>query len=51
MDPKVTTETARFVEKRAYSKPELVEYGNVRELTRGASTKSLDFMSTTRQIV
>ena len=34
--------------KRAYSKPMLVEYGNVRELTRGAGTKTLDFHATTR---
>jgi len=35
--------------KRAYSKPMLVEYGNVRELTRGLSTKSLDYHATGRQ--
>ena len=36
-------------EKRAYAKPVLVEFGNVRELTRGTSTKSSDFHQATRQ--
>ena len=36
--------------KRAYSKPKLVEYGNVRELTRGTGTKTLDFHNTTRLV-
>jgi hypothetical protein len=35
--------------KRAYEKPVLVEFGNVRELTRGTSTKKLDFHQATRQ--
>ena len=36
--------------KRAYSKPVLVEYGNVRELTRGNGTKTLDFHTFTRLV-
>ena len=36
--------------KRAYSKPILVEYGNVRELTRGTGTASSDFHVATRLV-
>lgn len=35
--------------KRVYAKPELVEYGNVRDLTRGNSTKSFDYHASTRK--
>lgn len=35
--------------KRIYAKPDLVDYGRVRELTRGAASAALDAMSTTRQ--
>lgn len=33
--------------RRAYAKPNLVDYGNVRDLTRGAGTTALDFHQTT----
>lgn len=35
--------------KRTYERPEIVDYGNVCELTRGAGTKALDMFSGTRR--
>ncbi len=35
--------------KRAYVTPELVDYGNVREITRGAGTAALDADLMTRR--
>jgi hypothetical protein len=35
--------------KRAYRRPAVVDYGNVRDITRGSSTKSFDYHSTTKQ--
>jgi hypothetical protein len=48
-DPKQPQDELHTQPKRAYEKPVLVEFGNVRELTRGTSTKKLDFHQATRQ--
>lgn len=48
-DPKQTQDELHVPAKRPYEKPTLVEFGNVRDLTRGTSTKKLDFHQATRQ--
>ena len=48
-EPKQDQAELPLAAKRAYDKPVLVEFGNVRELTRGTSTKSSDFHAATRQ--
>ncbi|MEJ7734710.1 MAG: lasso RiPP family leader peptide-containing protein [Polyangiaceae bacterium] len=50
-DPKQPQDELQCPTKRAYETPKLMEFGNVRELTRGTSTKSSDFHATTRQAV
>jgi hypothetical protein len=37
--------------KRPYERPEIVDYGSVRELTRGVGSKGSDMMSGTRRVV
>jgi hypothetical protein len=36
--------------KRPYERPEIIDYGSVRELTRGAGSKGFDMMSGTRRV-
>lgn len=35
--------------KRPYERPEVIDYGSVRNLTRGTGTKAFDMMSGTRR--
>ena len=35
--------------RRPYERPEIIDYGSVCELTRGAGTKTADMMSGTRR--
>ena len=51
MDSTQDATKPRTESKRAYSKPEVTDYGNVRELTRDSSTKTNDFHVATRQAV
>lgn len=37
--------------KRPYERPEIIDYGSVRELTRGTGSKGFDMMSGTRRVL
>ncbi|MEZ4300273.1 MAG: lasso RiPP family leader peptide-containing protein [Polyangiaceae bacterium] len=45
------TEKAEDTAKRAYVRPEIIDYGSVRDLTRGAGSKpTFDMMTGSRRV-